>query len=96
MSEMTAEQTIEQLHGLIKLFEEESFQGVLIYVNSIERVGWVSAVRGSAQDRLALVDAAMLSMKDEPNQETKNWFFTQLYERLKLIIPKQQIETGLV
>ena len=96
MSELTPEQTIEQLQHLIKRFEDGTFQGILVYLNYNEKVGWMQSVRGDAQDRLSLVDAAMMSMRDEPNQETRDWFFSQLYERLKRLIPRQQHETGLI
>jgi len=87
---------IAYLYNLIERIENKSFQGILLFVNSEQKEGWFKAVKGNAEDRLALIDSSLMSMFNEPNQETRNWFFTQVYDRFKRFIPHQLGESGLV
>jgi len=96
MSEMTVEQVIERLQDIIKRFKENRFRGILVFSNTDEKEAWMQSILGTAEDRLMLVDAAIISMRHEPNQETRDWFFTQLSNRFRLLIPKQQMKSGLV
>lgn len=85
--EYPVKKMIEDLKVIIEELEDGSFSGVLFYSNWNKKKAWAQMVRGDAQDRLAMVDAAWMSMNRDPVEKSRNWFFTQIYERFKMLRP---------
>lgn len=84
----TEQELIENLKKIIKSIEDQTFEGVLVFSNSKEDIAFVKAVGGDAADRVALVDAAFMSMYEEPIEESKQWFFDSIYKRFKYYFGK--------
>lgn len=86
------EKMIEDLKVIIGELESESFSGVLVYSNWNKKKAWAQMVKGDAQDRLTLIDAGIMSMYHDPIEESRNWFFGQIYERFKRLRPSSLVE----
>ena len=81
------ENMIDDLKEIIGEMEKDTFEGCLVYSSYNKEKAWAKMVRGNAQDRLVLVDAALMSMQYDPVEESRNWFFGQIYERFKTLRP---------
>jgi hypothetical protein len=92
MSE-TTDMVIADLHKIITEIENGEFIGALSYSNVTEKAGWYIANGGTAEDRLNLVDSAWRSMNMEKRQDSRDWFFGELYERFKLLKPDSLTES---
>lgn len=86
------ESMIIDLRKIIEELETETFEGVLLYSNHNKRMAWAQMVKGDAKDRLIMVDAALMSMDRDPIQESRDWFFSQIYERFKMLRPSTLAE----
>jgi len=84
----TDEELIESLKAIIKSIEDQTFEGVLFFSNAKEDSAFVKAVKGDASDRVACVDAAFMSMYEEPIEESKQWFLDSIYKRFKYYFGK--------
>ena len=92
MNEVSNEKLLHELKWMIQQIEAEKFQGVLFYSNKNERVGFIKAVGGTAEDRLNMIDYAWMTMAQEPISESRDWFFTQVYDRFKQLRPTSLVE----
>ena len=88
------ESMIEDLRAIIVELEEETFSGVLLYSCHSKAKAWAQIVHGNAEDRLAMIDAALMSMYHEPLAESRDWFFSQVYERFKSLRPTSLVESN--
>jgi len=77
----------EQLKELIVLLRQGKFEGALYHSNIATKGGFFLVAKGSAADRLGMIDYAMLSMQYEANKESRDWFFTQVYEKFRGLRP---------
>ena len=91
----SVEKIVADLKQVIKELESHTFEGVLLYANHKKNTAWTRMIKGDAQDRLAMVDAALMSMQHEPSQEARDWFFNQIYERFKTVRPPPSREADM-
>lgn len=81
------ENMIEDLKEIIDEMEKDTFEGCLVYSRCNKEKAWAKMVKGDAKDRLVLIDAALMSMQYDSVEESRNWFFGQIYERFKMLRP---------
>ncbi len=90
------ESMIEDLKEIITELEDETFSGCLVYACCGKKKAWAQMVRGNAEDRLVLVDAGIMSMYHDPAEESRNWFFSQIYDRFRNLRPASLTEADKV
>jgi hypothetical protein len=67
----TLEDTIKDLEQATQELREGTFTGTIFYSNWGKQKAWVHVNQGAANERLAMIDAAIYIMDKEPNQEAK-------------------------
>lgn len=83
---------ITDLKQIIIELETETFEGCLVYSCFTKEKGWAQMVKGDARDRLVMVDAALMSMDQDPIADSRSWFFGNIYERFKMLRPSTLAE----
>jgi len=89
---ISIEETITELEQIMEDFKNDNFEGILFYGCRNRKKGWMQSNRGNAEDRLMMVHAAWASMQNEPNKESRAWFFSQMYDLLKMLRPLSLVE----
>ncbi len=82
----------EDLLRVIDEIENGTFEGVVFYSNWKRETAWMNAVRGSAEDRWAMVRGAIISMQNEQSEDARDWFFSRLYDVLSHLRPHSMRE----
>jgi len=91
-NKISIEETIKGLEQIIEDFKNREFEGILFYGCSNKKKGWIQSNKGTAEDRLIMVHAAWMSMQNEPNEESRDWFFSEMYKLLSMLRPASLVE----
>ena len=86
------ENMIEDLKEIIEELKAKTFTGCIVYSCCEKEKAWAQMVKGDARDRLVLVDAGIMSMHYDPVEKSRNWFFSEIYERFKMLRPSSLVE----
>lgn len=80
---MKKDEAISELHKIIDEISKGKFIGVIGYSNTKAKQGFLIAEKGSAEDRIRIVDAIFQSMYAEPKEESKRYYMLEMYKRWK-------------
>lgn len=84
---ITKEQAIAELKKIIEQIGDGTFEGVLVFSNLQQKIGFIIAEKGFAEDRINAVDTIFNAIYTEPNVESRRWIMVEMHKRWKHYFP---------
>jgi len=84
---LSKEQAITELKKIIAQISDGTFEGVLVYSNSKQKIGLMLAEKGFAEDRISAIDAIFNAVYFEPNVKSRHWMMVKMRKRWKHYFP---------